>query len=134
LLAGPARFAFGFLQPPARALQFFFRYAHPLLGDVRLQAGALERLCRGGRLAAVLFHQLACKGEKSVSLTQETEGFHPRDLSTEFVHKYVDRSTVQRQTRSATNGLRQSARDFTSCAQNHRRLSAFAPFTIRDIL
>lgn len=120
MLAGAARFAFGFLQPPARAFQLFLRDTYALLGDIRLEPGTLEGFCRRGRLAAVLLHPWACKGEKSLSLTQETEGFHPRNLSTEFVHKYVDRSTRRRQTRSATNGLRQSARDFASCTRNHQ--------------
>src|SRR5579863_4663381 len=76
LLAGAPRFALGFLQALARALQFFLGDAHALLGDVRLEPGALEGLCRGGRLAAVLLHPLACKGERSASLTQAPEGCH----------------------------------------------------------
>ena len=80
------------------------------------------------------FIRLPAKSETGVSLTQASEGFHPRDLSTEFVHKYVDRTAAQRQTRNATNGLRQSECDFASCAQNRPRVSAFAPFANRDIL
>ena len=52
------------------------------------------------------------RSEKERSLTQRVDGFHHRELSTEFVHNHVDRGGRGEQTLNGGKGLRHAARVF----------------------
>jgi hypothetical protein len=56
MLARTPGLTLGLFQALACALELFLGDAHALLGDIRLQPGALERLCRGVLSAACLLH------------------------------------------------------------------------------
>jgi len=56
MLARTPGLTLGLFQALACALELFLRDAHALLGDIGLQAGALERFCRGVLSAACLLH------------------------------------------------------------------------------
>jgi hypothetical protein len=111
--------ALGLFQPLAGTFELIFCYAHPLLGDIRLQAYPLEWLGGGTLLAACLFHPGLAK-RKDASLTQGSARFQPGYLSTEFVHNYVDRARRPLQSAMRRKGLRRAERVFANCAAEPR--------------
>ena len=92
-LRGAARLALGFLEALARALQFFLGDAHALLGDVRRRRARSKAASRGDRFAASLLHLWACEAIRTGVSHKAYAACHRAQLSTEFVHNYVDRGT-----------------------------------------
>ena len=106
--------ALGLFQAFAGTFELILCDAHPLLGDIRLQAHPLEWLGGGTLFAACLFHPGLAK-RKYASFTQGLARFHPGYLSTEFVHNYVDRARTAQQRAMRCKGLRRAARVFANC-------------------